>query len=87
MDSPESQGRLKKVLSNRSPRTLSGLALLALVPAVAFGLGKDLSAAAVTAVNVVLIFASIYLLVSPVEGDDGHGSDGHETDDATDSAV
>ncbi|WP_232820499.1 cytochrome-ba3 oxidase subunit [Halorussus litoreus] len=64
------------------------LALLALVPAVAFGLGKNLSAAAVTAVNVVLIFTSIYLLVSPVEGDDGHETDGgHETDDATDSAV
>lgn len=45
------------------------VAALAILPAVAFGIGKaNLYAGAVTVVNVALISACIYLFLSPHEG-------------------
>jgi hypothetical protein len=47
--------------------------LLALGPAVLFGLGKVWWAGVVTVVNVLLISVSLYLLMSPTTGDhDSH---------------
>ena len=80
MDAVENESQLKSTLANRSARTVSAIALLALAPAVTFALTRDALAGAVTAINVVLIFASVYLLLSPT-GDDGHGTD--ESTDAT----
>ncbi|WP_210425015.1 hypothetical protein [Halorussus halobius] len=74
MDATENQTLLKSTLSNRSPRSLSAVALLALAPVATFALTQDAMAGAVTAINVVLIFTSVYLLLSPTEGG-GHGSD------------
>jgi hypothetical protein len=51
------------------------VALLALVPVVVYGFSLDASAAAVTAVNVLLISLSLYLLTSPTEGD--HAAESH----------
>ncbi|WP_240452028.1 hypothetical protein [Halostella salina] len=51
---------------------MSFLALLALAPAAAFAASKNPYAGAITSVNVVLIFGSIYLLVSPTATDHGH---------------
>ncbi|WP_237560578.1 hypothetical protein [Halostella litorea] len=47
------------------------MALLALLPAMAFAASVSAYAGAITAVNVVLIFGSIYLLVSPTETEHG----------------
>lgn len=73
----DADSALRRQLSKRSPRTLSTIALLALLPAVAFAFSKSLYAGVITSVNVVLIFVSLYLLVSPTE---------HDHDDA-DTAV
>ncbi|EFW90084.1 hypothetical protein ZOD2009_20862 [Haladaptatus paucihalophilus DX253] len=73
MDPSKRDSRLKAELSKHSPRSVSIIALLALVPVVAFAFEKSLYAGVVTSINVSLIFTSIYLLVSPTEG--GHGTD------------
>lgn len=62
------------VLPDPAPRTAAMLALLALVPVAAFVLGRA-SIAAVSLVNVVLIFGSLYVALSPVDDGAGHGQD------------
>jgi hypothetical protein len=52
-----------------TPRVAGAVALLALVPVVVYGLSMDAPAAAVTAVNVLLISASLYLLTAPTEAE------------------
>ncbi|AKU07036.1 MULTISPECIES: hypothetical protein [Haloferax] len=64
-----------------TPRRAGTVALLALLPAVIFGVTKNPLAGVVTAVNVLLISAVIYFLMSPTEGGHGHDGDGDaETD-------
>ncbi|KAB1192001.1 hypothetical protein GJR96_00515 [Haloferax sp. MBLA0076] len=58
-----------------TPRLAGTVALLALLPAIVFGVTNNLLAGVVTAINVLLISAIIYLLMSPTEG--GHE---HETE-------
>ncbi|QIB75569.1 hypothetical protein G3I44_15480 [Halogeometricum borinquense] len=60
-----------------TPRIAGMIALLALLPVVLFGLGRVWWAGAVTVVNVLIITASLYLLLSPTEN--GHGEDDHGT--------
>jgi hypothetical protein len=57
---------------------MAGLvALLALLPALLFGLGRTWWAGAVTVTNVVIITVSIYLLMSPTEEEEhDESSDG-----------
>lgn len=57
-----------------TPRVAGTVALLALVPAIVFGVTKNPLAGVVTTVNVLLISTSIYLLMSPTEEthDDNH---------------
>jgi fatty acid desaturase len=62
-----------------TPRVSVAVALLALVPAVAW-FGRTWWAAAVTAINVLVITAALYLLFSPTDGHDGH--EGHDGDSA-----
>jgi hypothetical protein len=50
-----------------SPRIAGMVGLLALLPVALFGFGKVWWAGAVTAVNVVLISLSLYLLMSPTD--------------------
>ncbi|RDZ65309.1 hypothetical protein C5B90_02765 [Haloferax sp. Atlit-12N] len=64
-----------------TPRRAGTVALLALLPAVIFGVTKNPLAGVVTAVNVLLISAVIYFLMSPTEG--GHDHDG-DADSETD---
>lgn len=71
MESSEPESTVKAAVSNRSARTLSVVALLALAPVALFVVGRS-ALAVVAAVNVALIFGSLYLLTSPAEGD-GHG--------------
>lgn len=80
MESSERESTIKKALSNRSARSLSVVALLALVPVVLFAVGRSVLAV-VAAVNVALIFGSLYLLTSPAE-DEEHGSEDHESTEA-----
>jgi hypothetical protein len=48
-------------------------AALAILPAIAFAIGKNsLYAGAVTAINVLLVSACIYLFMSPHEEEPGH---------------
>jgi Na+-driven multidrug efflux pump len=57
---------------------MAGLvALLALLPAVLFGLGRTWWAGIVTVTNVIIITVSLYLLMSPTEAEEhGESSDG-----------
>jgi hypothetical protein len=62
-----------------TPRLAGTVALLALLPALVFGVTNNLLAGVVTAVNVLLISGIIYFLMSPTEGGHDHEAD-HETD-------
>lgn len=59
-------------LERLPPRVAVVVAALAILPAVAFAIGKSsLYAGAVTAINVVLIAASIYVFMSPHDEEPG----------------
>ncbi|WP_416839129.1 hypothetical protein [Haloferax sp. DFSO52] len=64
-----------------TPRRAGTVALLALLPVIVFGATKNLLAGAVTAINVLLIAAVIYLLMSPTDGGHNHDHDAeHDAD-------
>ncbi|WEL25208.1 hypothetical protein [Haloferax volcanii] len=67
-----------------TPRRAGTVALLALLPAVIFGVTQNPLAGVVTAVNVLLISTTIYLLMSPTEG--GHDGDADPETDAEHAA-
>lgn len=83
----ESQNRsgLERALAERSARSLSIVALLALAPVVLFALGRS-ALAVVGAVNVLLIFGSLYLATSPAE-DGSRESHDAGTDEGTGESV
>jgi len=60
-----------------TPRRAGLVALLALLPVVAFGIFRTWWAGAITLVNVIIIAVSLYLLMSPTEAEehDGHAND------------
>ncbi|UVE49121.1 hypothetical protein KU306_09285 [Haloferax larsenii] len=62
-----------------TPRRAGTVALVALLPAIVFGVTKNPLAGVVTAINVLIISTVIYLLMSPTEGGHGHESD-HDSD-------
>jgi asparagine N-glycosylation enzyme membrane subunit Stt3 len=62
-----------------TPRLAGLVALLALLPVVAFGIFRTWWAGAITLVNVVIIAVSLYLLLSPTEEEHGHAESGNET--------
>ncbi|MHB9285880.1 cytochrome-ba3 oxidase subunit [Halobacteriales archaeon Cl-PHB] len=64
-------------LPDVSPRTGALAALLGLLPVAAFLFGRGDYVVAVALVNVVLIFGSLYVALSPVEGGHGHGENPH----------
>jgi hypothetical protein len=66
-----------------TPRLAGSAALLALLPAIAFGVAINWWAGAITLVNIIIIEVSLYLLMSPTESE-GHG--GHD-DGGADEAV
>lgn len=51
-----------------SPRLFAAIGLLALLPVAWYGLGRSLTAAVFTAVNVALVIGLLYVSMSPVEG-------------------
>ena len=59
-----------------SPRAALVVGLLALLPVTWYGLGSSLSAGVVSAINVVIIIACLYVAFTPVSG--GHGHDSSE---------
>ena len=58
------------------PRYAAAAALLALVPTIIYGLGAPGLAGYVSALNVVIIFACLYLAMSPLEESGGSSDDG-----------
>lgn len=58
-----------------SPRIATAVGLLALVPTIAYGLGRPGLFGFLSAINVVIIFAAISLALSPLE-EPAHASDG-----------
>lgn len=60
------------------PRHVAAVGLLALVPTVVYGFGHPGTAGFVAAINVVIVFASLYVAMSPLE-DAGHADDGTTT--------
>lgn len=62
------------VLEDLSPRAALVVGLLALLPVTWYGLGSSLSAGVVSAINVLIILACLYVAFEPVPGHHGHGS-------------
>lgn len=63
------------MLEELSPRIAAAIGLLAVVPTIAYGLGRPGLFGFLSAVNVVIIFAALYLAMSPLEAS-AHDSDG-----------
>ncbi|MFP8958034.1 cytochrome-ba3 oxidase subunit [Natrialbaceae archaeon A-CW3] len=61
-----------------SPRHAVAVGLIALIPALIYGLGRPGLAGFIAAVNVILIFASLYLAMSPIDGAN-HANNGSST--------
>ena len=61
-----------------SPRLAAAAGLLALVPTIVFGIGRPGLAGFLSALNVVIIFAALYVAMSPVE-ESAHGTEGEAT--------
>ncbi len=59
-----------------TPRRGVALGLLAIIPALVYAVGRPSLAGYVAAVNVVVIFGSLYVAMRPVQGDN-HGT--HES--------
>lgn len=58
-------------------RRAAAVGLLAVIPALWYAFGLSLTAGIVTAINVVIIYATLYVAMEPVPGH-GHGSNGHD---------
>ena len=59
------------------PRVAAGVGLLALIPTLWYALGRPDTAGFVAAVNVVIIFAALWITMSPLDGGD-HGEEHHD---------
>ena len=57
-------------------RQAAAVGLLAVIPALWYAFGISLTAGIVTAINVVIIFATLYVAMGPIPGN-GHGSSDH----------
>ena len=67
-------------LETVTPRGVAAAALLAVVPVLVYGLTHSVLAGVVSAINVLFIYASLYVAFSPVDGSHGHGhADGNGT--------
>ncbi|ELZ00919.1 cytochrome-ba3 oxidase subunit [Natrialba chahannaoensis JCM 10990] len=64
-------------LENASPRVALPVGLMALVPLAWYGVSGSVMAGIVSAVNVILILACLYVAFSPVENAHDHDHD-HE---------
>lgn len=62
-------------LESVQPRYAAAVALLAFLPVAAYGITYSVTAGVVTAINLLLIYGSLYVAMSPVEG--GHGDSHH----------
>lgn len=61
-----------------SPRVAAGVGLLALLPAVWYAFGRPSVAGFVAAVNVIIIFAALWVGMQPVDSENGlHGDGSH----------
>lgn len=62
------------VLEAVSPRGAAIVGLLALLPVIWYGLGSSLSASVVSAINVLIIVAALYIAFKPVPDSHGHSA-------------
>lgn len=69
-----------------TPRRAGLVALLALLPVVAFGIFRTWWAGVITLVNVVIIAVSLYLLMSPTEAE-SHEGNANGVDSSGDEAL
>ncbi|AEH36567.1 hypothetical protein [Halopiger xanaduensis] len=60
-------------LETATPRRVAAVALLAIVPVFVYGSTHSAVAGLVSAINVLLIYGSLYVAFSPVEESHGHG--------------
>ena len=67
-------------LEGISPRSALVVGLLALLPVSWYGIASSVSAGVVSAINVVLILAMLYIAFEPVPESHGHG---HGSTDAS----
>jgi len=64
------------MLEDLSPRHAAAVGLLAIVPTIIYGLGAPGLAGYVSAFNVVIIFAALYVAMSPLEESGGSSDEG-----------
>lgn len=57
------------MIESITPRIAAAVGLLALVPAIAYGLGRPGLGGFVAAVNVLIIFAALSVALSPIEAE------------------
>ncbi|MDF9745776.1 cytochrome-ba3 oxidase subunit [Natrinema salsiterrestre] len=63
-------------LESVTPRHAAAVGLLAFVPVLVYGITHSALAGIVSGINLVIIFASLYIATTPVEGGHGHGHPG-----------
>ena len=66
-------------LETLQPRYAAAAGLLAVLPIIVYGITNSVVAGGVSALNVCLIYGSLYLAMSPVETSHGHHGDGNGT--------
>lgn len=62
-----------------TPRRSTALGLLAIIPALAYALGRPSLAGYVAIVNVLIIFGSLYVAMRPVDGNHHAEDNTHES--------
>ncbi|PCR90729.1 cytochrome-ba3 oxidase subunit [Natrinema ejinorense] len=66
-------------LENVTPRHAAAAGLLAFVPVLVYGITHSPLAGIVSGINLLIIFSSLYIATTPVDGGHGHGHPGDGT--------
>ncbi|GAB3672988.1 cytochrome-ba3 oxidase subunit [Halopiger thermotolerans] len=67
---------MASTLESVTPRHAAAVGLFAIVPLVVYGVTHSAVAGLVSAINLALIYGSLYVAMTPVDGDHGHGHGG-----------
>ncbi|ELY71540.1 hypothetical protein [Natrinema versiforme] len=66
-------------LESVTPRHAAAIGLVAFVPVLVYAVTNSVLAGVVSGINLLLIYGSLYVAMSPVEGGHGHDHDGSGT--------
>lgn len=60
-----------------SPRVYAAIGAFAVLPVLAYGLGRSVTAGTVATVNVLIVMSALYLMFGPIDTSAGHANGGH----------